>query len=465
MYLATLHTDQDDFVQGMLDIRGPPPAPSSLRERWWETYRRLMRAVNSTAPAGAALRIVFEPEAGVHQALLIAVEEEHTGRLRRFFAPFTRLETVAPGSGRLPVARDEYDEVADRFPALRGRLAVEAGHMEGAWFACDFRLAPRLDSLMLAAYERGHRLGYQVNVRPLAGGVDAAWVRAARRNELTIAELPGVPAAVLAHQSRLAERLGKAGAVCEEYVGVDTPEAAEWLAGALRREYSLQFGTGRFDEAPEWRLNAGAFKCELAYPLLEPDEMSVEELCAAVVPEAEVEALLSWEAPAELASRVAGVDPGTEADDELPADIPELPVRSELGQPFVFISYRRADLGRVAPIMREAERRGRRLWYDLEIPGGIEWNAMLEERLHSCRGVLLFVSQAAVDSRWVRREAQFADSLGKPIVAVDLEPVALRHGMGLLLGQYQRLQAGSSDFLGRLDDALAAILGRSRVSV
>jgi TIR domain len=467
VYLASLDTEQDAFVQGMLVVRGPPAAPLSLREQWWDTYRRLMRGITSMAPAGAALRVVLEPGRGVQQALVVAVEQERAARLRRFLAPFTRLETVAPGSGRLPIAKADYDSIADGFPALRCRLAVEPGQLQGAWFACDFRLAPSLETLMLTASDRGHRLGYQINICPLAGGVELEWLRTARRNALTIAELAGVPDAVVAHQRRLSDRLDQARAVYEEYVGVDTPEAAEWLLGELRAEYEAQLGGQRFDEAPEWELDDDGYEDELAYPLLlDPVEMTPAELTAAAVSGSEAEALLSWRAPAELALPVDAADAGLEADDEPPLHPPaDLPAACDGNDPFVFISYRRADLERVAPIMREAQQRGRRLWYDFGIPGGSEWGAQLEDRLNACSGVLLFVSQAAVDSRWVRSEAQFANGLGKPILPVKLEPAELRHGMGLLLGQYQMLNAGAPDFLGRLDAALAAMLGRSTVRV
>jgi hypothetical protein len=45
------------------------------------------------------------------------------------------------------------------------------------------------------------------------------------------------------------------------------------------------------------------------------------------------------------------------------------------------------------------QRRGRNLWYDRGIPGGADWHAMLEERLMSCRALLLFLSQAAIESK------------------------------------------------------------------
>lgn len=466
MYLASLDTEDAGFVQGMLEMPGPPGAPLDLRTRWWDTYRRLLGDIRRLAPAGVALRVGFDPGAGVHQALIISASRDEKDRLRQFLAPFTRLETVAPGSGRFPVVRDDYDSIADRFPGLRCRLAVSAGELGGAWFACDFHLAGRLDALMLAARDHEYRLGYQINLRPLTAPLDVDTLRAARRNALTVAELPGVPAAVIGHQRELADRMTEAWAAYEEYVGVDTPEAAEWLAGALQREYREQFSTQRFDDSPEWWFEAHGYEDELAYPLLfDPHAMSLADLSGAVIPEGQLNSLLTWETPAELAP-TRGSEPAPEWTEEelLPVPVENLPAPCEGGEPFAFISYKRRDLERVAAIMRLLEPQGWRLWYDRGIPGGEDWNAMLEDRLRGCAGVVMFVSQAAVDSRWVRREVQFADGLDKPIVAVELEPAELRHGLGLLLGQYQRLSAGSADLAERLGEALGRILGPARPS-
>jgi hypothetical protein len=69
----------------------------------------------------------------------------------------------------------------------------------------------------------------------------------------------------------------------------------------------------------------------------------------------------------------------------------------------------------------------------------------------------LFMSQAAVDSKYVRREVRFADSVDKPIISVQLEATRLRHGMGLLLTHYQMLNPSAQDFLAQLDRALKTL--------
>src|ERR671916_1931999 len=77
-------------------------------------------------------------------ALIVAAADRRTMQLRRWFATLTRLETLIPGSARLPITRDEYDAVAYDFPSRRCRIATSGFEAQGTWIACDFRLAPTL---------------------------------------------------------------------------------------------------------------------------------------------------------------------------------------------------------------------------------------------------------------------------------------------------------------------------------
>jgi hypothetical protein len=124
---------------------------------------------------------------------------------------------------------------------------------------------------------------------------------------------------------------------------------------------------------------------------------------------------------------------------------------------FGFVSYKRADLGRIAPFLRRLQAGGMNLWYDRGIPGGSEWNALLEARLDACRAVLFFVTQAAVDSRFVRRELVYADGLGKPIIGIQLEPVHLRGGAGLLMSSLQMLNGEQPDVVDSVLRAMPAL--------
>jgi hypothetical protein len=91
---------------------------------------------------------------------------------------------------------------------------------------------------------------------------------------------------------------------------------------------------------------------------------------------------------------------------------------------------------------------------DSHIPAGSEWDAILEERIQSCRAVILFLSNAAVDSKYVRREVKYADTINKPILAVEMEEVRLRHGLDMLLSQLQRVNARHALDMAHLRDLL-----------
>jgi hypothetical protein len=432
--------------------------PTQVYANWQTTFQRLVDSLYVVDAAGAALRVVLDPESGTQHALLVAVAESESMRLRRFLAPFTRLDTVISDSVQLPLARAEYDAIIDEFPPLRCSTSVLGYEAGDLWFACDFRIGPSLESMILEAESYGYRLGYHVNVRSLQ--VDHLRLRLARLNAVSVSELPGVSEAASSLQLKLSRQLADSVAICEEYLGVDPGEPTRWLQAALERHFRARFGPLRF-ETPEWVLVDKGFEEELACPaLLEPESMTAAELCSAAVMEPEATKLLSWNTPRAHGARTIRYSPES-AEPYVPPDVSELPPRAPADEPFLFVSYRRSDLERIIPIVHELQDKGWRVWYDVGIPGGADWNAMLEERLESCSGVLVFLSQHAIDSKWVRREVRFADSLDKPIIGIQLEQAELRHGMRLLLEHYQLLSQAAGDFLGELNKSLLLIVPTS----
>ncbi len=104
---------------------------------------------------------------------------------------------------------------------------------------------------------------------------------------------------------------------------------------------------------------------------------------------------------------------------------------------FIFVSYKREEMSRVAVFLHRMIGWGFNVWYDRGIPGGAEWDSMIEERVLRCILLVTFISQKSVESKCVRREIKFADSLNKPILAIRLEPTELKQGLGMVLNQYQ----------------------------
>jgi len=453
MYLASFRTPEEAILQGMVRLPGLSRVPEGVRLQWWKNYAQLIQGIPAVGGAGASLRITLDPGVSLRWALFASASEARSVQLRRFLAPFTRLETLVTGSATLPLSRENYDVVADDIPLLRCRIATPSFRAGGARLACDFRATPLLDSLLAEADAYGYRLGYHVNVRFVE--INRERIRAARKNALEVRDLPGVPRSLVMMQQRLADQLLHASAVCEEYLAVDASPAVQWLREALQRNFQQQFEALRF-EAGSWKFIEAGYEEELACAAFTTsDELPADELCATAIQDSQITRLLAWRPSDDLADRFAAPRQADAPETHEPAIFPaNLPPAYGGDEPYVFVSYKRADLDRITPAMRYLQGRGYKLWYDRGIRGGDDWNAILEERLTSCCALLLFLSQVAIDSKHVRREVLFADSIDKRIISVRLEPTQLRYGMGLLLPRYQMLDQSAADFLEQLARAL-----------
>lgn len=124
-------------------------------------------------------------------------------------------------------------------------------------------------------------------------------------------------------------------------------------------------------------------------------------------------------------------------------------------EPHIFLSYRRGDLQRFSECLGWIAGWGHSIWYDQQIPGSADWYAELEERLSRCILVLVFLSQSAVDSKWVQREIFFGDSLNKPILPIRVEPVQLHSGLNFVLSRYQYLDLSHPGFKEQLQKAIS----------
>jgi len=453
MYLASFLTPEEAILQGMVRLPGLPRLPGDVRLQWWKSYAQLIQGIYAVGGAGASLRITLDPGASLHRALFACASEARSMQLRRFLAPFTRLETLVTGSARLPLSRDDYDMVAEDVPLLRCRIVTPSFRAGGARLAWDYRATPLLDSLLTEADSYGYRLCYHVNIRFVE--IDREQIRAARKNALEVRDLPGVPRSLVIMQQRLADQLLYANAVCEEYIAVDAGPAVQWLSEVLQRNLQQQFEVLRF-EAGWWEFIEGGYEEEFACAAFtRSDELPADELCITAIQDNQVTRFLGWQPSDNLAGRFVIPLPADAPETYEPSILPaNLPPAYDGDRPYVFVSYKRADLDRVTPVMQYLQGCGYKLWYDRGIRGGDDWNMILEERLASCCALLLFLSQAAIDSKHVRREVLFADSIDKRIISVRLETTQLRHGMRLLLPRYQMLDQSAEDFLEQLARAL-----------
>jgi len=83
----------------------------------------------------------------------------------------------------------------------------------------------------------------------------------------------------------------------------------------------------------------------------------------------------------------------------------------------IFLSYARQDAAVAERIARELGKRGWSVWFDREIPAHETFADVIAAELEKARAVLVLWSSAAVDSQWVRSEANRARELRKIVQA------------------------------------------------
>jgi hypothetical protein len=159
--------------------------------------------------------------------------------------------------------------------------------------------------------------------------------------------------------------------------------------------------------------------------------------------------------PAKFFERLASVVLGKAISTDKPmveTVLPPKPFHGNTG--FIFSSYKREEMKVVAKHLNNIVGWGYPIWYDAGIPGGADWLDMIETRISQCSLFIVFLSPAAVNSKWVRSEVFLAMMKEKPIIAVKLEEVELKQGLGLALVSTQFLE-GWSD---KIEDNLKAAI-------
>jgi hypothetical protein len=95
----------------------------------------------------------------------------------------------------------------------------------------------------------------------------------------------------------------------------------------------------------------------------------------------------------------------------------------------VFVSYSREDRARADQIAQALQRHQVEVFWDSEIPPGQTWADYIEEKLSSCKVVLVLWSQHSSKSQWVREEARIGRDKGKLIpLMIDATPAPFGFG-------------------------------------
>ena len=458
MYLARFEGQDGEYVQAAALVV-PSAGATSRRERFWDLVARQLSVAARIPRATIAHRVTFEPASGLRHLLAVTAPAEEERGLREIVARLTRLDAAFGDALSLPLDQRERDSWFGHPGAQRVCPSAETFAVGSVPLACDFRVADALDDLLIDASVGGYTLSYQVHVR--AAGIPSEWIRTARKSMLALRDVPGIPQALVDRQEQLGRRLGEADALCEEYLVVDSPEAARSVQALLGERFDAAYGPLGYPAAPfDFQPDVYEDALSLGVHTHDIEPWAAVPLCGIAVTAFERDRLLAWSPSPRLlglvlpATRVAltgEVPEGALTE----SDVAAAPPPCDGMQPFAFVSYKRQDFARIAPILRLVHEVGVPMWYDRGIPGGAEWDEIIEDRLSRARFVMLFASEAAVASKYVRREVKFADALDLPILSVLLEDATLGHGLRMLLTQYQMLDARAHDFGSRLKYAVA----------
>lgn len=458
MYLAQFDADDGAWVQAVAELHCNATALSAASTLWWDEVGRQLVNGTRIPNATVARRIAIDASRRLTQLVIITAPAVHEVAVRDVFARLTRLESLLAGSIDMPATREIHDARLVNFPPLQYAALDDRYAAGDLALACDFRVEPALDDLLADAALAGRELLYQLQARTYRATPDE--MRAARKNALQVSLTPGARSMLVSVQENLATTLGGAVALLDEYVGVDSDTAAASAGAILQERFRTQFGAmGVAASMPRFEPEIHANDLSLALHRHDVEPLTPVELSACAMSAVQRDGLLAWRPSRRVESLlVPDADAPPDEPDALPPQPGNVPPPYDGGAAFGFVSYKRQDLERIAPIMDAVRELGVPLWYDRGIPGGTEWDAVIEDRLARCRFVLLFASRAAVASKYVRREVKYADAKDTPLLSVVLEETPLTHGMEMLLTQYQMLDVRAVDFARRLQHAVRGIM-------
>jgi hypothetical protein len=113
----------------------------------------------------------------------------------------------------------------------------------------------------------------------------------------------------------------------------------------------------------------------------------------------------------------------------------------------VFISYARENFEFARMLSEELEINRISTWVDKEgIKSGQDWLQRIASVLDSARCLLLVLSPHSLESKWVRRELEFADKKGIQIIPVLFESCELPSWFELQFGRIQRHMINRENF-------------------
>jgi hypothetical protein len=464
-YLATFQTVVGDICQGIVHFPAGPRRQTFYPDRWFSAVERLSAARTGIPGCEISLRTNLR-EGQADQLAYFHAPLAAEGLLRPYLASFFELLALADGSVVLPLDRAAYDQLANPWTRYLCRVQSEHYIVGPAWLVCKFRVSDFLPEILDEAVSLGHDVLHQIHLKSFA--LSPQQEGRARRNLVALENIRGMPAATFEIQRRILNMSAGEVTLAEEYVGAASLGGASWLQHKLRRRFQEGFGAAKL-ESPSFEFHDTGFSKFLrsggqifeavasgfhSATFEEPDDQTVyaSAACSRLA-----KSLFSWSPslrrwfePSQTdqkkflldayseRERLEGAE-ATAAASQAFAHRPPLLV-CEGGTDYAFISYRRADFKRILPILSGLNVAGCSFWFDASIPGGSDWLGELQDRVRRARTLVLFLSRAASESRYVRLEVSFAFSIGKPILPVRLEELDFTNlpgGLGLILNSIQ----------------------------
>ena len=112
--------------------------------------------------------------------------------------------------------------------------------------------------------------------------------------------------------------------------------------------------------------------------------------------------------------------------------------------PYAFVSYSHADLNIVDKYINSFTSTCR-FWYDESIKSGDEWITEIGNRIFNCEVFIVFLSNNAIQSHYIKDEISYAYKYAKKMIAVYLEPVTLDRGIDFILNRFQQIKYKGDD--------------------
>jgi hypothetical protein len=128
----------------------------------------------------------------------------------------------------------------------------------------------------------------------------------------------------------------------------------------------------------------------------------------------------------------------------------------------VFISYAREDRARAEQVAQALNNAGLEAFWDSEIPPGQTWADYIENKLGTCKALVVLWSEHSTKSQWVREEARMAKE-SKKLIPAMLDATPAPFGFGEVQGADLSTWNGQADHpeWRRFLSAVAGAAGKS----